>query len=202
MAKYKKGDKFVIEVKDVTSSYLSSDSLDLCSGEDNYYSIEGIDSKIWEHDLDNLIKYEESCNHSNPYDKGIAFAQETYRKLDNLTGFDLREIFGTEGGSVWKVIQKYSVVDIDDMISKYSPKFSAGDEFLMFVDDNHYEMLKAIITCADVDDTGHNVYYILYENGKTGSITTSETLRKYIYKRVDHRNIFQDRKFERLFHNS
>lgn len=203
MAKYKVGDKFVVEVEKLSESYLSSDDLDICSSKDACYSLKGLPVRIWEHDLDSLEGYDES---TDSYYKGVQFAESVYKKLHNLTGFELKEIFNMEGGSAWNIIEKYSVCEIDSLISNYVPKFNVGDEFIISDNEahctgNHDAKHRAVVTYVQEYFTDRDSwkYHILFETGKTAVLTASELL-SMMHKRIGSCNKLSDSKvFESVF---
>ena len=193
MAKYKVGDKFIIEITKVSESYLSSDDLELSASKDVYYSIRSVDNKLWEHDLDRLERYTEE----GKFLEGVKYAEKVYEKLHDLSGFELREIFKMEGGSAWKVIEEYPVQEIENMIDSYKPKFKVGDELLM-TDSASNDIKRAVITyisdASDVCDT-LVTYHVIFETGKTGAFKIDD-LMKRVHKRVKNKPVTGSAEFD------
>ncbi len=170
MSKYKTGDKFIVEVE-----------ADPDTSEEDFYKLKGVcivDSSI----LDKLEKYkEDDCDEdqSGQFSKGINFAQDTYRQLHDLSGFEINEIFKVEGGTAWAVIRKYTVRQIAEMIANYVPNIELGDRFCTIHKDGKTE--EFLITAID---TEKEIYYYLFNDGKTGYVEGSDRLIKRINKRL------------------
>lgn len=185
MAKYKKGDKFIVEIDKVNSNTIYPITADNIVLDDNkakhdLYSLSGIhDSVLSEEDLDKLECYEERYSAAS-FNEGIKFAEDVYKKVHALSGFEIRDIFNIDGGTAWAVIQKYTVTEIDSRLNDYNfGKVNVYDQFITIDESGNKHYL--IITSIDLK-SGYISY--LYRDGRTGFANNFDTLKKILYKRV------------------
>lgn len=167
MGKYTTGDRFIIEI----------DAWD--EETEGSYRIKDTSFRVNENILDNWERYTDRLDDSWMFHEGVDFAQSVYKKLHSLPGFQIKEIFNVGGGTAWAVIQKYSVEEIDTMISEYDPKIEMGDKFC--ITDNIGNFEQIIITNIDSDE---DIYFYMQRDGKTGSIKGKENLVKKIHRRI------------------
>ena len=118
MTKYYEGDKFVIEIQEILRN-LTADS-------EYVYRIKGFNSLVFDDaGLDKLKRYK---TYDEAYNDGKKFAESVYTRLFNLSGAELEDIFGKDGGSFKHILNTYTIDKINNMMESYVPSYEIGDE--------------------------------------------------------------------------
>lgn len=155
MSKYKKGDKFIIEIEKVYRDWVKS-----IDEKEDFFKIKNLSAiSLRECDFDKFDKLDET----KTYEQGIADAWEMIKKLFDYGTIEIEDIFGA---NLWveDILKLYCYDEVKSKIKKYNEnqKLIVGDE-VEYERDN--EKIKGII--IEKYSSDETFYTILGSDGNT-----------------------------------
>ena len=179
MSKYKKGDKFVLEIEEV---YAADDSTNASGRPTKLYRMKGFNSLVFDQNgLKNLIRLlpckkmitEEKAAQ---FDNGVSFAENVYKKLCDLPQSQLLNLFGYM--CVENIIRDISCLKIYNTLSALENKIVVGDVVRINMQGSHRYFL--------VTSVGGKLCDGLFQDGLAISTRIKNvTKTRFSMKRVD-----------------
>lgn len=180
LSKYKLGDVITTSISEIKTGT-----------ESDYFALGRLSKKIFsESEIDQISEdvtsepaIEVDKIKDESFKEGVKFAQSVYKSLHKLSRFELTDMFGTEGGSAWAVINRMSVEEIDSKIKSYNFNIRVFDKFLVFTEEGQTKVIMITKIEKDSYSSDQDTCYYICTTGEAGSATAG-SLKLALIKRL------------------